>query len=42
MNKNFFLMLLIFILVYACGKKGDPVFEKKKSQLKKTQIIKVI
>ena len=40
MIKKIFIFLFITILLYACGKKGDPIYndEKQKSKLISTQM----
>ncbi len=41
MIKKILLILFIFSFLTNCGKKGDPVFNQKSSELLKTRIIMI-
>ena len=40
--KKIFIFLLLVIMISACGKKGDPVFEKQKAKVTSTKNIAVL
>tara|TARA_Y100000816_G_C25898679_1_gene468801 strand:+ start:642 stop:770 length:129 start_codon:yes stop_codon:yes gene_type:complete len=33
MIKKLYFLILIYLLTLSCGKRGDPVYEQKKSQI---------
>ena len=39
MRKNIYLILVLFLIVISCGKKSDPVFNEKKTEILKTKSI---
>ena len=39
MKKNIYLALLLFLIIISCGKKSDPVFNEKKTEMLKTKTI---
>ena len=39
MKKIIYLALLLFLIIISCGKKSDPVFNEKKTEMLKTKTI---
>ena len=37
MKKNIYLILILFLIIASCLKKGDPVFNEKKTEIFKTK-----
>jgi hypothetical protein len=37
MNKKIYVILLVCVMIISCGKKGDPVYKEKKSELSNIQ-----
>tara|TARA_B100000131_G_C17635080_1_gene417631 strand:- start:227 stop:355 length:129 start_codon:yes stop_codon:yes gene_type:complete len=42
MIKKIYLFFIIGILIFACGKKGDPVYKESKLELSDTKFIMVL
>tara|TARA_Y100001936_G_C16080203_1_gene677198 strand:+ start:2125 stop:2253 length:129 start_codon:yes stop_codon:yes gene_type:complete len=38
MTKNIIILIFISILILSCGKKGDPIYQKPKSEKFNTKI----
>ncbi len=41
-KKKIYLFFIIGIFIFACGKKGDPIFKESKLNLSNTKLIMVL
>ena len=40
--KNFLLVIIVFLTLASCGKKGDPEYKEKTSKIINTKIVVVL